>query len=310
MGNLCGGAKQQTLANPLPLQTLKLTPVQVPPEEPPAPVIEAGPAPSEVVQAPAPIVKQVLPIEKPKSQSLHMQYSEVIKELQAKQESIQEQKIEVQEQVFERKAEETPTKVEAEETPIKIEETKELQAEVSVVEFEPGTGSPDKTLVEKMEDAVIQNLPIIDYTSLSFEEILSYLRRAIKKGIFSRAKSPVKTLDHLRDRILNLVGDNRFIFIYVTAPTLKSGLWISKERFLSINQDSYTDLGEDTLMIDINRNINDDEVEFQSNLEAKIGKNLHMQIRRKEYAEEEEGGESDFEWVIMMQEKIQYYSFK
>ena len=119
----------------------------------------------------------------------------------------------------------------------------------------------------------------------------------------------MKTLEHLNDRILNLVGDNRYIFIYVTAAILKSGLWISKERFLSINQEEYTDLKDDTFIIDINRNIEDDEVEIFSNLEAKIGKNLHLQLRRKDF-DQEEDAESDFEWCIMLQEKLQYYSFK
>lgn len=94
--------------------------------------------------------------------------------------------------------------------------------------------------------------------------------------------------------------------MYVTSPVLLPGLWIAKDILSTLTQDKYTDLGESTFIININKVISDEEVTFYGNLEAKIGQNLHLQIRRKG----DESDDSDFEWCIMLHEKLQYYSFK
>jgi hypothetical protein len=99
---------------------------------------------------------------------------------------------------------------------------------------------------------------------------------------------------------------------------LDAGLWISKDMLMRINISGYTDLGDDTYIIYINRNTRqDDYIPFHGNLEAKIGLNLNLLIRRKVTEQEEEEDftgsrkkERDFEWCIMLQEKLQFYSFK
>ena len=128
-----------------------------------------------------------------------------------------------------------------------------------------------------------------DFTALSPEDLLPHLRLAIKKGIFSRAKSPgpLRTEQHLLDRLDQLVSDpERYYFIYTSASVMLAGLWIKGQQLIDLvqsyvnntKQNEYIEL-KNCYIINMNKQVRDEEVTWFTGIEGKIGNNMHIQVR-------------------------------